>query len=365
MKHLICLAAVLSLLSCSPSHPSTTTISSPGSGPVQEPGKPEPPKQLGDGYQLSGPYTHSNLSVFLIHKPGVARETVELLTLEEAFKAKTLQVTEKGDGGQVNKLEVENTGDLAVYLQAGDTVKGGKQDRTIGVDFLLPPHSGKKDVDAFCVEPGRWQARAGAPEDGVRGAVVFGSAKAPVASREQKLAVKLAGNQSKVWEEGEKVNKDLFEKSSAGKPATPESLKSTSYVLASEAPAVETKVLEYTDALIKITEGKGDAVGMAFAINGEASTVEFYSGPGLFKKLWPKLLKSAALEAFSKKANQAPARQASAEDIKTLMTQASDGKTTTRDLAQDVKVETIDTARTAIFETRVKGELLHRQVLTK
>jgi hypothetical protein len=363
MKSLACVALVLSLASCGPNQPVAQTM--PGPNPPQTIPTSEPPKVSAGGVQLSGPYTHANLSVFLVHKPGVAKDVANYLTLEEAFAAKTLQVTEKGEGGQVNTLEVENTGDQPVYLQAGDTVKGGKQDRTIGIDFLLQPRSGKQSVDAFCVEPGRWQGRAGASAGGARYANVFGAAQAPVATKEQKLAVKLDRDQSKVWEEGRKVNKDLAEKSASGRGAGTPSPQLDSYVLTAEAPNVLAKTSEYTEALLKIVDGKEDVVGMAFAVNGEPSTIEIYGGPALFKKLWPKLLKGASMEALSKKTDQAPARQAGAEDIKILMTQASDGKTSTRDLAQDVKLETIDAAKTAIFETRVKGEFLHRQVLSK
>src|SRR5207249_2459766 len=106
--------------------------------PAQDPAAPKtPPAPMIAGYRLSGPYTHANLTVFLLHSPGATKDTSNYLTLEEALMAKTLTVTEKGEGGQVNTLEVENSGDQPVFLQAGDTVKGGKQDRTIGVDMLL------------------------------------------------------------------------------------------------------------------------------------------------------------------------------------------------------------------------------------
>jgi hypothetical protein len=365
MKRLACVAAVLSLMACGPNPPASQKLLGTPPPAPPETAAPEPPKVSAAGFQFSGPFTHANLSVFLVHKPGVARDPANYLTLEEAFAAKTLLVIEKGEGGQVNSLEVENSGNQPIYLQAGDTVKGGKQDRTIAIDFVLQPGSGKQAVDAFCVEPGRWHARAGVPADGTRYANVFGAAQAPVATKEQKLAVKLDRDQSKVWEEGRKVNKDLAEKSAGGRSAGVPSVQLDSYVLTAEAPNVLLKTSEYTETLLKIVDGKEDVVGMAFAINGEPSTVEIYGGPALFRKLWPKLLKGASLEALSKKSDQAPARQASADDVKILMTQASDGATSTRDLAQDVQLETVDAKRTAIFETRVKGEFLHRQVLTK
>ncbi|MBI3855831.1 MAG: hypothetical protein HY293_09095 [Planctomycetes bacterium] len=354
---------VLTLILCLAACSSSGTVE----GPVtaQEAATPERRTTTVAGCRVSGPYTFANLGIFLLHDPGVARNGPDYLILEEALQAKTLLVTEKGDAGQVNTLEVQNSGDRPVFLQAGDTVKGGKQDRTIAVDLVLPPRSGKQDVAAFCVEPGRWSGRPGTgAEGGARYANVFGAAGAPVATREQKLAVKLAQNQSKVWEEGRKVNRDL-----AGKAPSDDSRSGSagneSYVLAAEKPAVETRIQAYVDALLKVVQGREDAVGMACAVNGEATTLELYSDPGLFRKLWPKLLRSASLEALSKETGAAPGPEATPEDLKRLLAQASDGKTRSQDLPEDVRLETIDSARRAVFETRVKGRLLHRQVLTK
>jgi hypothetical protein len=315
-------------------------------------------------YVFSGPYTHENLTVFLIHKPGVAKESVAYATLEEALKAKTLLVTEKADGAEVNRIEVENVGEQPVYLQAGDTVKGGKQDRTIAVDVVLPPKSGKREIDAFCVEPGRWSARREVLEAPASGAF-FAMSPAPIATREQKLAVKLDRNQGKVWEEGRKANEELAKKAVVSTASVELSVARDSYVLTTEEPAVVKKTSEYTDALGRILEGKADVVGTAFAVNGEPSTVEIYAGPGLFQKLWPKLLKGAALEAISKKTEKAPTKPVTEENIRTLMAQASDGKPSRRDLAGDVVMETVDGTRSATFDTKVKGQVLHRQVVTK
>jgi hypothetical protein len=360
MRRPLCVLALLLSASCNPPPPTQPTA-------------PDATAPVSKDFRLSGPYTHENLTVFLIHKPGIPAESVSYLTLEEALQAKTLKVTEKADGAQVNQLEVENTGDQPVYLQAGDTVKGGKQDRTIGVDLVLPPKSGKRELAAFCVEPGRWSARAAGRDIQIAtAAVAFDPAPAPVATKEQKLAVRLEQSQEKVWEEGRKANAGLVAKAPLTEGGTTaefesaaRSLHGASYVLTTEAPAVAKKTSEYTDALGRILDGKEDVVGMAFAVNGEPSTVEVYAGPTLFRKLWPKLLKGAALEAISKKPEQPVTKKVTEEDIRSLLAQAPDGKASRRELSGDVSMETVDGVKCATFETKVKGEFLHRQVLTK
>src|SRR5262245_8147960 len=66
------------------------------------------------GQRISEPHMHRNLAVYLIH--GVSATDAVPLTLAEALDKKKVQVTETG---VVNELRVENTGDEAVFIQAG------------------------------------------------------------------------------------------------------------------------------------------------------------------------------------------------------------------------------------------------------
>src|SRR5947207_247349 len=140
--------------------------------------------------KLSGPYSHGNLTVFLIHGPDKLKNR-EFLTLEEAMAKKVVVVHETSN---VNELAIENTGDTDVYVQSGDIVKGGKQDRTIAMDFIVPGKSGKLPIASFCVEHGRWQQR------GAENAAEF-TAGLVVAGKDVKLAAKRSMNQQDVWQQ--------------------------------------------------------------------------------------------------------------------------------------------------------------------
>src|ERR1700751_5396622 len=107
----------------------------------------------GAGAQVSGPVAHDNLAVYFVH--GSAAQGAEPMSLEEALTNGRVKVSETGS---VNDLTVENVGDDEVFVQAGDIVKGGQQDRVLSVDLLLPPHSGEGSIAAFWVEHGRWRA---------------------------------------------------------------------------------------------------------------------------------------------------------------------------------------------------------------
>jgi hypothetical protein len=94
---------------------------------------------------FSGPYSHEGLAILLIHlnaptwtEGRIKASALHYLTLEQALNQKNVVVHETS---QVNELAVENNSADAVFIQAGDIVKGGKQDRMITNDFILPPHT--------------------------------------------------------------------------------------------------------------------------------------------------------------------------------------------------------------------------------
>ncbi len=83
-----------------------------------------PPKIEATAHRISGPFTHENLTVFLIHGEDRIKNK-DFLTLQEALKKKKVVVHETQ---QVNELAIENVSKTEeVFVQAGDIVKGGQQ----------------------------------------------------------------------------------------------------------------------------------------------------------------------------------------------------------------------------------------------
>ena len=186
---------------------------------------------------------------------------------------------------------------------------------------------------------------------------------APMATKEQKLATKLDKDQSKVWEAGKEVQRSLVNAAPAAGFDVP-GTGATSIVTALENPAVQKKVAEYEKALAEIIRDRHDIVGMAFAINGEVNTAEIYAGTGLFRKLWPKLLKSCSLEAISKK-KDGPFPKVAPEDIRTLLEEAAGGKLRTETLSGDMRMKVYDGEKSVLFDTQKGGKSLHQQYIRK
>src|SRR5258708_6342014 len=107
-------------------------------------------------YRVSTPYTYKNLTIFLLHgKDQKAKGNV--MTLQEAMEQNLFRVYETG---YVNELEVENLSkEFDVFIQSGDIVKGGRQDRVLAVSIIIPARSGRVRIEAFCGGSGRWTKR--------------------------------------------------------------------------------------------------------------------------------------------------------------------------------------------------------------
>jgi hypothetical protein len=307
-------------------------------------------------YNILGPFTHKNLTVFLIQ----GRDSLQgksFLTLQEAIDQKKVIVHETGN---VNQLTIENVSqEEEVYVQSGDIVKGGRQDRVLAFDFIVPPKSGAIPIDSFCVEQSRWQRR------GQEEAARFSSSSDIVATKDLKIAAKKQNNQSQVWnkvaEAQEKLSTNVG--ASANSPVSPSSLQ-----LTLENEKVQKATEDYTKALSSIVDGKQNLIGFAFAINGKVNSADIYASKALFRKLWPKLLKSTAIEAIAELRKESKFEPATAGDVKACLLDAEKGETTEKVITKRVKMVTQETEKSLLFETRdsQKGDAwIHRNYMTK
>ena len=307
-----------------------------------------------DEYRLEGPFTQGNLTVFLIHgKDKIKGQT--FITLQEALVQKKVIVRETRE---VNELSIENISSEEVFVQSGDIVKGGQQDRMLVVDLILPPRSGKIPIAAFCVENGRWSRR------GNEEVTTFNSSSNTVASREVKLAAKARGSQGEVWREVAAAQDKLSTNvgGNVKNEASP-----TSFQLALENKEVQKTAENYIDALSGIVNGKPDVIGYVFAINGKINSADIYASSVLFKKLWPKLLKASAIEAIAELRRGEKFSAPSADAVRGFLDD-SKGTEKEKDVSPRVQTVTRESSGSVFFETRDKAKSnvwVHRNVIKK
>ena len=238
-------------------------------------------------FEILGPFTHHNLALYLVKGKDVIRKT-KFVTLEQALKDEKVII---GETGNVRNLVISSTYDEEyVFIQAGDIVRGGKQDRTLSTDLIVPPGAKKMPLQSFCVESGRWQARGTEKVD------KFSMSTNQVASRELRVANRYSRSQREVWDNVAGLQEKLA--NNVGKSVqSPVSSSSLELTLGNK--DVKRHSEEYVKALIDIIKGRKHIVGFVFAINGQLNTAEVYGSEELFSQLWPKLLRTAAVEAFA------------------------------------------------------------------
>jgi hypothetical protein len=353
-----------------------------------------PEQFAASNYVVSGPYSHKNLTIFLLHGAD-QRQDKTPLTLQEAMERKMVVVHETGD---VNNLAIENLSDEEVYVQSGDIVKGGRQDRVLALDLIVPPKSGKIQIASFCVERGRWSGR------GQEEAGQFASSGKALNSKELKIAAKHSASQREVWD---KVAQSQARLSAgvvaadaapavAGSPPPPppgqvaagasvgtapanaevqrldfsvaSSLSSSSLQLSLENENLKQVVDDYVKKLSPIIEGKNDVIGYVFAINGQINSADVYSSSGFFKKLWPKLIESSSTEAVGEFEKGKTYDQVKAEAVKAFLMDAEQGKADEKEVTSRVTSVKRETEKNLYFETRDRGRgktWLHRNYLAK
>ncbi len=265
--------------------------------------------------KISGPFSQSNLSVFLLHGKDTLPSANKILTLQEAIDQKKVIVHETSN---VDQLAVENTSDdVEVFAQSGDIVKGGRQDRLIACDMIIPPKSGKIPIGSFCCESGRWQKR------GAESSAQFGASSRQAANKDVKLAVNASRDQGQVWSKVQEAQQKLAKNVSK---TVANAQSPSSYQLTLEDKEVLAKVEAYTKSLEKLAADNADAIGFVIVINGKVEGAELYGSHSLFLKLWPKLIFGAAVDALSEFDAKKKFEVAHEADVKKFLTDAGKGK---------------------------------------
>ena len=277
------------------------------------------------GYALLDPIRSGNLTVF----PVVANksyDTGQFLTLDEGIRSGDVVVTEAGQAqglirrrpgvrptvrhsgdAEVNQLVLINNSKRPLVLLAGEIVTGGKQDRVIGKDRIVPAESDPVDLSVFCVEPGRWTAASGKANFDNSASGGFSYLAAP-AVRAKAMDAK---DQQQVWDEVRKSQHAMSEKLTRGGAAEVNSTSSYARVMGNkdvekQVASVAEPMQRNYESVIRQLRDK-NAVGVVVAVNGEVVWADLFASTQLLQKYWPKLVRSYATEAVVTRAKNAEA----------------------------------------------------------
>ena len=283
---------------------------------------PSPPE--GD-WRILDPIIYENISLFPV--VGGSLDTSLFLTLEEGLASGQVLVTEQGaerlirdrgqvrpiavaqynSGASVNQLVLINRSKRPLLLLAGELVSGGKQDRIIGKDRIVPVGAEPLPLDVFCVEHGRW---TGSSSQFVASKTIVHPSVREQAAVNQK--------QTDVWAAvAGGTTASVSVSSAAPAPLSPRVLAET---IATEAQtqsyekiydsrrvgvSVDTLVDELQRRFARATSGSNGerkmlVVGVIVAYGGEVAWSDIFASSDLFHHYWSKLLRSYAVEALAR-----------------------------------------------------------------
>jgi hypothetical protein len=289
------------------------------------------------GYSLLSPMRSGNLTVF----PVVASksyDTAEFLTLDEGLRSGEVVVTEAGQArglirrrpgdpgiihpirdAEVNRLVLVNNSKRPLLLLAGEIVTGGKQDRVIGKDRIVPAESDPVDLSVFCVEPGRWVAANGKANFGIVPGTSGGVLASPVV-RSKAMAAK---DQQQVWDSVRTSQQAMAESVVVSTPSAAAEVNATSsYARVMDNEEVQKKVNAVAEPVQRNYESvirqlrDKNAVGVVVAVNGEIVWADIFASTQLLQKYWPKLVRSYATEAV---VTRAKGGEASLKDVQRFL----------------------------------------------
>lgn len=305
-----------------------------------------------DDLAIQEPIRHQNLAVFPVLSK-VARDEDRFVTLDEGLKAGAVQVFEVGaahsydrrrqrqqvavrstqpqadaDGqvaeddellssaedeefsgevdGDVNRLLVLNTSGKPLYLMPGETIVGGKQDRCIAKETIIATGDVPVPIDVYCVEHGRWSGR----DTREAAAMVARLSQTDDPSTLEDLAQQAAGGRfvasagalnkaTRLSVHEQEDQQQVWDGVSETNLITGATMASGAFTSNYVQQDVLEKLDPYVDHLRDAVLEQDRVVGVIVAIDGKVEAADVFGSTPLFRKLWPKLLKSYALDAMS------------------------------------------------------------------
>jgi hypothetical protein len=292
-------------------------------------------------YKILAPISHGDLTIFPVVSSKV-HDTSDFITLDEGIRSGEVVVTEVGNlhstmrrrqpyvqvrpagGAEVNRLVLVNNSRHPLILLAGEVVTGGKQDRVVGKDRIVPAESDPVDLSVFCVEHGRWTETS----------AKFDTHASVMLQPSVRMKAMADQDQQKVWDEvassrtamaaavptrpqanegsgtGGGVGAGRGAGGSGGtsvsaSASTVELSNTTSYAKTRENAAVQKQVESITEPMRKSYESvikqlrNQNAVGVVVAVKGHIVWADMFASSALLWKYWPKLLDSYATEALT------------------------------------------------------------------
>lgn len=251
---------------------------------------------------------------------------IEPNVVREPVQQQVQQVAGPGGGARVNEVVIENNGTLQVLVLAGTIIKGGKQDRQVGEDFVIAPKT-EVPIGAFCVEAGRWNQQRAGKDTGEKFSTL--NQLTPAAVRK---AGQFEQDQRQVWAKVDEQNKALG--------VAPESKTLLASVENEKLRAAQSLVRDGLVRELAALDGAERIVGVAYGVEGQIRDVRWFADAPLYRRFADTLLNTASSEAALAElaAKSTSAATLDPADVTSLVAQAWRAQAVARPFAEAANV---------------------------
>jgi hypothetical protein len=246
--------------------------------------------------EVGNPVYYQNLTIIPVYANKLNCRA-DYTTLDEALKYNLLEITEL-QGGQVPQVSLTNLSGKYIYIMGGEILTGCRQDRLVGRDVLVGPKSANVIVPVYCVEHGRWSYQS--DKFYTKGQLGTFALRA-----ESQMAS--PASQANIWERVSKINKSVNVLSATG-----------AYQAAYDAGPVRERISAFERRMQNIPQLYADTIGVIVAVGDRIVSADIFAAPSIFKKLWPKILRSSALAAISSESSGVVNQEDAAEFLRNL-----------------------------------------------
>ncbi len=236
-------------------------------------------------------------------------EGLKYLTLKEALEKRLLVVKEVSAEASVPELKVINNADASVLLLDGEELAGAKQNRVLNSSILVKKKS-ELIIPVSCTEQGRWSYQT---DEFFNSENILShkirSKKAAFVSDSLKESGSYESDQGAIWDEISEMS------ASAGVHSATRAMKD---VFEEKKDILN----EYIETYKCLSHQKG----MLVFVGGEIAGLDILSRESAFEVIFPKLVKSYAIDAILEKKGKKGSNKKPIEEAKEFLQEIKDCK---------------------------------------
>ncbi len=225
--------------------------------------------------------THERMVVFPIFArgDGTGGSPLGYRTLQQAIADGSVEVTEQASA-TVPELTMRNKGATMIFVLDGEEILGGQQNRIVNASFLVAANS-TVALPVTCVEHGRWHSTSRAFSSGESTYYSLRSEKFSQVRASLRSTGRHSSDQGAVWN-------SVAAKAMVAGAASPTGAMHEIYQSRTDS------LTGYLGAFPYVA----GAVGFAVALGGHMAGADLFDQPATAEGLWPKLLRSYAMDAL-------------------------------------------------------------------